>query len=1125
MDAHAATNRKRGAAEFLALACLIAAEPAEAVNRVWNAGTSGWNTGTNWTPAGTPSNADRVFINNAGTAQVTATSAAQNLTLGNTAGSSGATSINGGQLTINTSGGGIVYVGNGGTGTVNLSNSGVLNARNLTVGVLASATGNVSVSGAGSTINVIDSLVVGSYGTGNLSLSNGAHLSTTSKTFWVGRLNGSNGLLTLDGVGTRFEAETLSSSIGHNGGDGELRITNGAVLDQTGNMAVGSKDKVSTVAGTGVVSVDGAGSSMTLGGYLSAGSEGVGTVTVTNGAEGSSRAILLGRSATGTGTLTIDGAGSSYTSHVNPDFSDAIGLDGTGTVNVLNGASLTANNRKLYLGSGETGNGRLNIDGAGSQLSGSSDIVIGRQGTGRVDITDGGSFTTTGSLTLAESESSTGTLNIGNGGTVGTVSAASVFGGDGKGAINFNHSNAGLIFAAPMSGKLTVNQKGTGTTILTGNSDYEGTTTISDGVLQLGNGGTSGGITGDIVNNAQLAIDRSNTYLYSGKISGSGDVSKDGAGTTIFTGDHTYSGLTNINTGTLQLGNGGDTGSVKGNILNNAHLVIDRSNAYEYSSVISGTGDLTFRGGGSLALGRQQTYTGATTIEQGVLRAGVADVISSSSGLALRSGTVFHQGGYSQTVNNMDNAGLVDMRGNAAGNRLTVLNSYVGRNGVVAMNTNLSPSGAPTDQVVIDGGTATGMTALRIHNLSDGGARTTGDGIMVVNAANGGTTSTNAFSLGHRVVGGPYEYGLFRGGASAGSSDSWFLKTTGVRGETSLYPVLPAMGVLYGGKLLDTLDQRWGAWVPDEELAPIRVASNTTSGLINNYKADEIRRLPEGTWGRIIYQHGKRDGMAHGVSGVGASFEHDFYAMQGGIDLYRDTVLDGHRVYGGIYGAIGRGDGDAKHFDGRHAGSNSFDAYTIGGYWTHFGPQNWYVDTILQATWYDAKGQGNKATQALETDGIGYSASLEGGYPFKLDRGWLLEPQAQLIWTRLNMDDASDAGGTVNFDTAKSLTGRLGARLARSWNVGRDEKPMMRSIWGRLSTWREWNGDMRVHFQSDTGPVTYRSDISGSWWEINGGVTAQVNQSSYVTATVSYYKSYDGNFYAADARLGLKIEW
>ncbi|MFX9347809.1 autotransporter-associated beta strand repeat-containing protein, partial [Acinetobacter baumannii] len=84
---------------------------------------------------------------------------------------------------------------------------------------------------------------------------------------------------------------------------------------------------------------------------------------------------------------------------------------------------------------------------------------------------------------------------------------------------------------------------------------------ISAGTLQLGNGGNTGSLLGDVVNNGTLAFNRSDMATYSGNISGTGTVQQIGMGTTILTGTNSYTGDTLVSSGTLQFGNGSAGGS------------------------------------------------------------------------------------------------------------------------------------------------------------------------------------------------------------------------------------------------------------------------------------------------------------------------------------------------------------------------------------------------------------------------------------------------------------------------------------------------------------------------------------------------------------------------------------
>lgn len=1053
----------------LLLACVT---PALAVVKTWIGGAGGnWDTPGNWSPANEPVANDEVTLNSGGPV---VTSTGNNVSR---------------FIIIGTAGGslGRLFIQPGGR---------LNNALYIYVGVVAGASGEMEINGSG--ILNAGSMRVGLSGIGALTLQGGA-VTTLPSGLQIGRELGSTGTVTVRDAGT--------------------------------------------ILNTGDILYTGLSSS--------------GSLNIQGGAKVNAARVILANNSAGVGVVTVDGAGSEFNSSSGVFI---VGNNGQGTLNIRNGGKATAAGG-VVAGYGANANslGSITVDGAGSLLQSSDTIILGNSGQGTLTVSNGGTVSApTNTLYLGVGPNATGTLNIGAGGAVGSLSGINLIQanpgpgllrsgddadpndpealsgntpgarGAGLSGVNFNHNEAAYVFTPLMTGNLAVAQLGSGTTILTADHNYTGGTTISAGTLQLGNGGATGSVIGDILDNARLVIDRSNTVVYGGRISGAGTVTKNGAGTTVFTGDNTYTGTTTINAGVLQLGNGGATGSVAGDITNNSGLLVNRSNTFDYGGVISGGGSLGIAGGGTLVLNRPQTYTGATTVTAGTIRTTVANAIAASSSLTLQPGGTFAQAGHDQAIAAVTNAGLISIDGVPAGAKLTVNGGpYVGQGGSIAMNSFLGPDGSPSDRLVIAGGTAAGTTGLRITNTSGGGARTTGNGILVVDAANGGTTAASAFALSGRVVGGPYEYGLFRGGTNASTPDSWYLRTTGIRGETSLYPVLPAMGILYGGKLLDTLDQRWGAWLPEAEQG-MRLAAgdpgNGSGAAVGAYDASGLRRLPEGSWGRIIYQHGKRDGLASGAAGVGPSFTHDFQAIQAGMDVYRDTVPDGHRVYGGIYGAIGHGEGEVTHFDGAGAGTNSFNAYTLGGYWTHFGPQNWYLDGIVQVTWYDAKGQG-PGLPPLKTDAVGYSASLEAGYPLRLGDRWLLEPQAQLVWGKLDMDNASDAGGSVNFRGADSLMGRLGARLARTWNAGGNAQPLMRSIWGRLSTWRELKGKAQADFLAEGGPASHTSDVGGDWWELNGGVTLQINRSTFFTTSLSYYKTYDGKRRAADARIGLKVEW
>ena len=156
-----------------------------------------------------------------------------------------------------------------------------------------------------------------------------------------------------------------------------------------------------------------------------------------------------------------------------------------------------------------------------------------------------------------------------------------------------------------------------GALILSAANTYTGGTTISGGTLQLGNGGATGSIVGDVTNNGTLAFDRSDEIVFPGVISGGGAVSQLGSGGTILTADSSYTGGTTIASGFLQLGLGGTTGGIVGDVVDNGTLVFDRGDEVTFAGVISGAGGVAQAGSGTTILTGASTYLGGTKIVGG----------------------------------------------------------------------------------------------------------------------------------------------------------------------------------------------------------------------------------------------------------------------------------------------------------------------------------------------------------------------------------------------------------------------------------------------------------------------------------------------------------------------------
>ena len=292
----------------------------------------------------------------------------------------------------------------------------------------------------------------------------------------------------------------------------------------------------------------------------------------------------------------------------------------TGSNTFTGGVTISAG--ALELGDGGTSGSVIGdiTNNAALEFDRSDTITVSGvvSGTGSVTQLGAGTTIVTGANTYTGGTTiSAGTLQLGDGGVAGSIVGNVADNGN----LAFDRSDT-VTFPGVVSGTGSVSQIGAGTTILTANNTFTGGTTINAGALQLGDGGTSGSIVGDVADNGALAFDRSDTVTFPGTISGTGAVNQIGSGTTILTADNTYTGPTTIAAGTLQLGNGGASGVIVGDIVDNAALVFDRSDTVTIPGTISGAGAVSIIGAGTTILTADNSYTGGTTISAGTLQLG-----------------------------------------------------------------------------------------------------------------------------------------------------------------------------------------------------------------------------------------------------------------------------------------------------------------------------------------------------------------------------------------------------------------------------------------------------------------------------------------------------------------------
>jgi fibronectin-binding autotransporter adhesin len=698
-----------------------------------------------------------------------------------------------------------------------------------------------------------------------------------------------------------------------------------------------------------------------------------------------------------------------------------------------------------------------------------------------------------------------------------------------------------------------------GTLVLTADNAYAGGTSINGGVVEvsrdtnLGAAGTPLALDngGTLRTTEDMTLGRQTTLGANGgtfevvagtnlsapqTITGAGRLTKTGDGTLTVTAANTYAGGTTISGGALQIGDGDTSGDILGSVeLDSGALIFDRSDTYTFAGGIFGAGSVSQIGSGTTVLTGPGTYFGPTDVASGTLQAGGANIFSPLSDYMVAAGATLSLDGFDQTVHGLTNAGTVDI-GSVPGTVLTVAGNYVGLGGTLVFDTFLGDSSSPSDKLVIDAGAATGSTLLA-PVLTGPGALTTGDGILIISAINGATTEAGAFAVDRPIVAGPYQYTLYRGGLNGSAPESWFLRSTrdcslapsapacvspptppgttppgppppgqvpDYRPETSLDAVIPELALDYGNSLLDSFDRRMGG---QRGLADDPVAANQL------------------IWARLIGTSGAVDGGAAGIFGDrGPSYDYAFSAMQVGADIYRGRRPDGSFDNAGFYLAYGGATADVTHFDGSRAGTDRLDALTAGGYWTHQSPEGWYIDSLVQATHYAVRSTGRLGE--TNSSGVGVAASVESGYPIALGDGVLLEPQGQLTYQAIRLDDFADPGATIGFDGVQSLVGRVGVRLSRSWSLGDGANDNRKAtVWVRPSLTNEFLGQPRTLFSSDAGPVPFQTNTSGPSLKLDAGFDVQLTDSVSFYGSIDVQHRLDGGDRSVGGQIGFKAKF
>jgi fibronectin-binding autotransporter adhesin len=883
----------------------------------------------------------------------------------------------------------------------------------------------------------------------------------------VGGITGP-GALTVTGKGGTLAVATPNDYIG------------GTVLQGGATISVGTGGTL----GTGPVQQQGNGTRLVFANAADAGANSY-TVGRAGGTDGGNLLAFAGASTAGTAKLAVNGAGWQAADANSLSFGDTSTAAGAtvanlgGSVNFLQGSSA---------GSATIVNGDKSLVGFTNAAS---------AGSAKIDNLSGGTvyFADTASAakaTIANAQG--GTLDVSGvtakgGFEVGALSGAGavVLGAtqltlgraNGNDVIAGAVSDKGSQFAQPGAGTGgAIVKVGSGTLTLSGANSYTGGTALRQGRLNVGHS----------------------------QALGTGALTMDDDTTLGFSADHVTIAnairLTGQNDPVI------DTGAFDGAL----------------SGGISGGGFITKQGTGTLTLSGANTYTGATNVAQGTLKAGAVNTLSAASAHSVASGATLDLAGLSQSVASLANSGTVSLAGATAGATLTVNGNYAGNNGVLRLGTALSGTG-PSDRLVINGGTATGKTSVQVANLGGLGALTVGNGIEVISAQSGATTTAqttkDAFALaGGHVDAGAYEYRLYAADAS-GAGENWFLRsstnaatppgvpgtpgTPGVpvvtyRAEASLYAALPSQ--LRQGSLAMLGDVRK------------RVGDDDVKGGAT-LQAGPDRRA----WARVL----SADIDIQQGGAVSPKSKGRLTGFQAGTDL-----LATPNWRAGIY--VGQLDGDARvngfasGIQNLGVGRNDLRSQYVGVYGTYTGDSGFYADAVVQS------GRHRYTVEPLASAGVGGKGnsllgSIEVGQAFAIGgSGWTVEPQLQLIHHHMDLNNSAIAGAIAQPQADSGWIARAGVRVKGQIDTGMGTL----QPYGRFNVYKTSSGTDIARFVNGATTTDIAAPTGGTSAELAGGFTLALSQSTSLYGEVGKLWSSGGDAKvksSINGSLGVRVKW
>jgi outer membrane autotransporter protein len=472
--------------------------------------------------------------------------------------------------------------------------------------------------------------------------------------------------------------------------------------------------------------------------------------------------------------------------------------------------------------------------------------------------------------------------------------------------------------------------------------------------------------------------------------------------------------------------------------------------------------------------------------------------------------------------------------------------TYAGQAAEITLHTYLGGDGSPSDRLVIDGGSATGQTGLRILRAGGDGAVTLGNGIAVVDTLNGARTDVGAFRLSQRVVEGPYEYQLARGSRDATQPQAWYLRSQRLSTDPVPQPPSPEPPPVPPVPPVppEPVPHVPPAPPPAEPEAQLPNVVPLFRPEVGAYLANQRHatgmfvhslhdRLGEPGWPgtdasaaaeaapSVWLRAAGRDGRVRTGDGT-FDVDTDASLVQIGADLTRwqRDESAGSLHIGGMLG-YGHARSGAMAAGNVARARGETDGWSMGGYATWYqnarDARGWYVDGWALYGGFRNTVSGDSLPD-VRYDSRTVAVSAEAGYAIRWGQGeaWAVEPQVQVVHLDYQEDSATEVNGTrVDGSDGTGWISRFGLRTHRTWSDrGTHIQPYFTLNW-----WHDHLPD-GVAFND----VSLGALYPGDRYEAKLGINGQLGADWSAWGNLGYQWGRQG-FSETTLRAGVRYRW